>query len=147
MEFNVRLEFRLPPDEEHGEQLVDALESFHPAAGPVGNGNLDVWITIQAANVRQAIDTGLALASAASSAELVAFEALPTADFDRREGLTPVPDLISAEEAAEMLGISRQAVHKKVTAGTLPGHRVGERTLVFARTDVEEAAARQKATA
>lgn len=147
MEFNVRLEFRLPPDEEHGEQLVDALESFHPAAGPVGNGNLDVWITIQAANVRQAIDTGLALASAASSAELVAFEALPTADFDRRECLTPVPDLISAEEAAELLGISRQAVHKKVTAGTLPGHRIGERTLVFARADVEAAVSRQKATA
>lgn len=106
-----------------------------------------MWITIQAANVRQAIDTGLALASAASSAELVAFEALPTADFDRREGLTPVPEIISAEEAAELLGISRQAIHKKVTAGTLPGHRVGERTLLFARTDVEAARARQEQTA
>lgn len=145
MEYNIRLEYRLEPIEERGEELIDALESFHPAAGNAGNGNLDVWITIEAANVRQAIDVGLALAASASSAELVAFEALPTADFDRREGLTPMPALISADEAGQMLGISRQAVSKKFAKGDLPGYRVGDRVLVFARTDVERLAAKRSA--
>lgn len=147
MEYNVRLEFRLEPIEDRGDELVTALEQFSPAAGPAGNGNLDVWITVPAHNARQAIDVGLALASSATSAALVAFEALPTEDFDRREGLTPMPDLVSADEAAEILGVSRQAVSKQFERGTLPGQRVGDRVLVFARHDVAAAAAKRSSGA
>lgn len=143
MEYNVKLEYRLEPTEANADEIVTALEAYDPAAGPAENntGNVDVWITIQAKNTRQAIDTGLALASQASSAELTAFEVLTTEDFDRRNGLTPVPALIGSEEAAEMLGISRQAIGQKYAAGQLPGHRVGERVIVFARHDIEQLAA------
>jgi hypothetical protein len=137
MEYNVKLEYRLEPTEANGSTLVDAFTGFSPAAGPTDTGKLDVWITIQAKDARQAIDVGLALGAKATDAELTAFEVLTTEDFDRRNGLTPVPELIGADEAAEILGISRQAVSKKFGHGDLPGHRVGERVLVFARNDIE----------
>jgi excisionase family DNA binding protein len=141
MEYNVRVEYRLDSTAELDEQLVSALEGFSPAAAPAVNGNAEVWITIQAANLNQAVDVGLALAGKASTAELNAIEVLPTEDFDHRNGITPVPALVGAEEAAEMLGITRQAVGQKFAAGQLPGHRVGERVIVFARSDIEQAAA------
>jgi predicted DNA-binding transcriptional regulator AlpA len=145
MDYNIRLEYQLAPTEENGQALVEALESFSPAAGPNDNGNLDVWITVPANNARQAIDTGLALSRTAAAADLVAFEAITTEEFDRREWVTPVPELVTAEQAGDMLGISRQAVGQKFTAGQLPGRRIGERVLVFARRDIEQVAARKKA--
>jgi len=147
MEYNIKLEFRLPPTEEHADELVTALEAFHPAAGPADNdnGHLDVWVTIPANNTLQAISLGLALASQASSAELTAFEVLSTDDFDRRNNLTPVPELIGSDDAAAMLGISRQAIVKKAGTGELHAHRVGERTIVFARQDIEAAASKRTA--
>jgi hypothetical protein len=143
MDYNIRLEYQLAPTEENGQALVEALESFSPAAGPNDNGNLDVWITVPANNARQAIDTGLALSRTAAAAELIGFEAITTEEFDRREWVTPLPDLIGSEEAASILGISRQAVGQKFTAGQLPGARIGERTIVFARRDIEAAARRR----
>jgi len=142
MEHNIRMEYRLPATEENGETLMTAFAQYHPAAGNAGNGNIDVWITVQANDALQAIDLGVTL-SRKVDGTLVALEVLPTADFDRREGLTPVPELIGADEAAEILGISRQAVGKKFREGSLPGHRVGERGLAFARRDVEAVAAKR----
>jgi predicted DNA-binding transcriptional regulator AlpA len=78
---------------------------------------------------------------------LIALEVLPTADFDRREGLTPVPELIGADDAADLLGISRQAVLKRYNTGALPGHRVGDRVIAFTRRDVELAAAQRSKSA
>lgn len=149
MEYNVKLEYRLPATPENGDKLVTGLESFSPAAGPAdnGSGNIDVWITLQAASPRQAIDTGIALGAQATDAELVALEVLPTADFDRRQGLTPMPELVGPVDAAGILGISRQAVLVKFEKGELKGQRVGERAVVFARHDVEAIAARRGAKA
>lgn len=49
-----------------------------------------------------------------------------------------IPDLLSLTEAAEMLGISRQAVHKRAMRGQLLGAQVGG-TWVFRRVVVEAA--------
>ena len=142
MEYNIKMEFRLQPTEANADDLVTALEQFHPASGPADNDptRLDVWVTVPANNARQAVDLGLALASQATNAELTAFEVLTTDAFDRRNGLTPVPELISTEDAAEMLGVSRQAIDKQIKSGKLTGHRVGERMVVLARADVEREA-------
>jgi predicted DNA-binding transcriptional regulator AlpA len=139
-DYNIRLEYQMPPTEESGDLLVETFKTFHPAAGPVGNGNIDVWLTlpgVDAYDVSQ-IATGLATKV---QRPLVALEVLPTADFDRREGLTPVPELIGADEAGDILGISRQAVLKRYSTGALPGHRIGEKVIAFTRRDVETAAA------
>jgi len=47
-----------------------------------------------------------------------------------------IPDLISLKEAAEILGVNRQYVHRLVQAGTLRGKQVGE-YWVFRRAAVE----------
>lgn len=124
---------------------LDGGEHLAPRDADNDNGMLDVWVTIPANNALQAISLGLALARQASTAELNAFEVLPTADFDRRIGMTPVPELVGTDDAAEMLGITRQAIDKQIKTGKLRGHRVGERTVVLARADVVAAAARKSA--
>jgi len=47
-----------------------------------------------------------------------------------------IPDLISITEAAEMLDISRQAVHQMIQKGQLVGAQIGT-TWVFRRVVVE----------
>lgn len=49
-----------------------------------------------------------------------------------------IPDLVSLQEAADILGISKQAVHKRVEAAQLVGARVGT-AWVFRRSVVEAA--------
>lgn len=46
-----------------------------------------------------------------------------------------IPDLVSLTEAAEMLGITRQAAHLRAQNGQLPGRLVGK-TWVFRRSEV-----------
>lgn len=145
-EYNIRLEYQMPDDEDSGDLLVETFKTFHPAAGPVGNGNIDVWLTIQGVDAYDVSQLATALASKVQR-PLVALEVLPTADFDLRNGLTPVPELISTDDAADLLGISRQAVDKQIKSGKLRGHRVGERTVVLARADVVASAARKSSPA
>jgi excisionase family DNA binding protein len=47
-----------------------------------------------------------------------------------------IPDLVSLTEAAELLGVSRAAVHKMIGKGQLVGAQVGT-TWVFRRAVVE----------
>jgi excisionase family DNA binding protein len=49
-----------------------------------------------------------------------------------------IPDLVSVTEAAEMLGVTRQAVLLMAGNGQLPGRKVGA-TWVFRRAVVEDA--------
>jgi hypothetical protein len=49
-----------------------------------------------------------------------------------------IPDLVSLAEAAQILGVSRQAVHKMATKAQLLGTQVGT-TWVFRRVVVERA--------
>lgn len=49
-----------------------------------------------------------------------------------------IPDLVSATEAAEILGITRQAVNLRASRGQLLGAQVGT-TWVFRRVVVEAA--------
>jgi hypothetical protein len=143
-EYNVRLEYQMPPTEESGDLLVDTFKTFHPSAGPVGNGNIDVWLTVNGVDAYYVVQIATALAGKVQR-PLIALEVLPTADFDRREGLTPVPELIGADDAGEILGISRQAVLKRYATGNLPGHRIGDKVIAFVRRDVEAAAAKRSA--
>lgn len=55
-----------------------------------------------------------------------------TAKRDRR-----IPDLVSATEAADLLGVTRQAIQLMAAGGQLPGQKVGA-TWVFRRVLVEE---------
>lgn len=53
-------------------------------------------------------------------------EVLPTSLWDQRADSVEIPRLVSVAEAAEILGISRQAVAQRLDAGSLIGTRVGK---------------------
>jgi len=53
-----------------------------------------------------------------------------------------IPDLVSVTEAAQMLAVSRQAIHKMARKGQLLGARAGT-TWVFRRAVVQRARDKQ----
>lgn len=48
-----------------------------------------------------------------------------------------IPDLVTLHEAADIMGITRQAAHKMVTSGRLPGRKIGTAGWVFRRVVAE----------
>lgn len=72
-----------------------------------------------------------ATALATQVGDLEGIEVIPTEVFDRRECLKiDDVELVSATEAATILGLTSQAVRDRITAGTLPGRKIGRNWLV-----------------
>jgi excisionase family DNA binding protein len=108
------------------EQLLEALADYSPAVGRSPFARTEVTVSLPATSLRQAVATALrVLGDAVEPHQLLSLEVLTTADFDRRSGLIPVPDLVSVTEAAKALGVSRQAVLQRIESGSLPATRVG----------------------
>lgn len=107
------------------DDAMDALDGYHPAIGAAPGKQWDVTITLPAETLRQAATTAIAVLEQQLAGEVTVIEVMTTATFDIRHGLEPVPDLVSVTEAAAELGISRQAVVKRLEAGTMPGTKVG----------------------
>lgn len=137
-DYNVRVE--LDTRDHIDNELVDHLAAYHPATGRTPQGRVEVWITLPAVTLTEAVRLGLLLVGAVSRTTLVAVEAMTTAEFDRRLGQESMPALVSVTEAAEQLGVSRQAVQQRLDAGTLPGQKVGK-TWVVQASAVEAALA------
>lgn len=57
---------------------------------------------------------------------------------------TEIPDLISVTEAAELLGMSRQAVHKRIDTDQIPAAQVGQQVVL--RRDLVVQIAAQEGT-
>ena len=92
-------------DDDAVDVLMEAFAAYHPAVG----------------------DTALA----AQVGDLVGIEVIPTQMWDRREGLkVDDVELVSVTEAATILGLTNQAVRDRITAGTLPGRKIGRNWLV-----------------
>nr|WP_297429782.1 helix-turn-helix domain-containing protein [uncultured Actinotalea sp.] len=122
-QYNVRVE--LDTREDIDAQLLDAFAPYHPATGRGPRGHVEVHLTVPAEDFVQLMQTTVAITARAVGAPVLAVEMLPTAEFDRRLGLEPVPELLSVTEAARLLGVSRQAVLQRVESGSLPATRVG----------------------
>lgn len=56
---------------------------------------------------------------------MVSVAVITTDEFDRRNGLQPLPELLSASEAARRAGVTRQAVLQRIESGSLAGTRIG----------------------
>lgn len=124
--YNAVIELDEPaPDEARATVLVDALIDYHPAVGRSLLGRLEIIMTLPAETLHQAVTTAMAVAASSTGAAVHAVEVLPTADFDRLHGLQPVPEMVSVTEAANLLGVSRQAVLQRIDSGSLPAERVG----------------------
>lgn len=147
--YNATVELDTAHTDRNSDDLVDALagHGYSPAAGTSPFGRLELVITLPADSVRQAAVTALAIVEQAAGVPARSVEVLTTADFDRRHGLDPVPDLVGVTEAAQLLGVSRQRVLQMVEEGKLPAQRVGEKqTVVLSRAAVEQAAASRTGT-
>ena len=132
-EYNARIEWATRTGDD--DDLVDALVDYHPAVSRSERGWVEAHVTLPAETLRQAATSALAIAEAASAAALdgagvLVLEVLPTAEFDERNGLVPMPKLVSVTEAAERLGVSRQAVLQRLESGSLAGTKVGKTWVV-----------------
>ena len=118
-------------DDDTIDVLMDAFADYHPAVGdaPASPGALQVVITLPAHTLAQAVATATALA--AQVGDLEGIEVIPTEVWDRREGLKiDDVELVSVTEAATILGLTSQAIRDRITAGTLPGRKIGRNWLV-----------------
>lgn len=121
--FTVRVETRAPKDvrdavtDDAVDQLMDLLEPYEAtvAAGPE---SWDATVTVLAGNSRHAIEQGSRLID-----EMAAKAGLPSwpavhVEAIRQDVLAEqlahplLPDLVSAPEAADILGVSAQRVHQ-----------------------------------
>lgn len=108
------------------DQVMDQLENYHAAIGTSPRGYADAQISLPAESLAQACTTAIAVVSAAfGGAPAVAVEILTEAEFDARQGWETVPELLSVTEAAERLGVSRQAVLQRIASKSLPATKIG----------------------
>ena len=112
------------PAADASDAVLDALVDYHPALSVSPRGWWSVTITLPAESLRQAITTGLAVVEEAAGVA-VSVTAMTTDEFDLRAGLEPTSESVTVAEAAELLGVTRQAVLAKIKRGTLPGVKVG----------------------
>lgn len=112
-----------PGDFDH---VLAALEQHHGALSVSPRGWAEARISLPAETLAQATTTACALVSAAFGAPAIACQVMTEAEFLAREGWEPVPDLVTVAQAAELLGVSRQAVQDRIHRGTLPATRIGD---------------------
>ena len=118
-------------DDEVVDVLMEAFADYHPAVGdaPASPGALQAVVTVPAHTLAQAVATATALA--AQVGDLEGIEVIPTQVWDRRAGLKiDDVELVSVTEAATILGLTSQAIRDRITAGTLPGRKIGRNWLI-----------------
>ena len=118
-------------DDEAVDVLMEAFADYHPAVGdaPAYPGALQAVVTVPAHTLAQAVATATALATQVG--DLEGIEVIPTQVWDRRAGLKiDDVELVSVTEAATILGLTSQAIRDRITAGTLPGRKIGRNWLV-----------------
>lgn len=117
--------------DERTDAIIDALADHHPAITRSAAGDAMVTITIPADSLRQAIATAQALLA---ELQPIGLEVLPTDVWDRLVDLIPTLELLSVTEAAERLGVTRQAVLQRIESGSLQAKLVGRTWIVPAST-------------
>ncbi|NHN55748.1 helix-turn-helix domain-containing protein [Calidifontibacter sp. DB0510] len=111
---------------------IDALEAYHGAIGTSVLGRLEATITLDAETLRQATQTAVAVVADALGSPAVAVNVAPTADVDRAQGRPPIPELLSVADAAERLGVTRQAILQRIDSGAIAATKVGKAYVVRA---------------
>lgn len=136
-DYNAVIELNIKATRERTEAAVEGLAGFSPAAGTTQRGRLELTITVPATALHLATMTALALVEQATGATAAAVQAMTTQEFDARPAGAELPQLVSVTEAADILGVSRQAVLQMIDRGKLPAQQAGN-TWVMAQAVVEE---------
>lgn len=141
--FIVEIDLHAPePTPDQVDALMDILPDEYESAWGMSHGLLQAQLTIPSKTIRQAVDLALLVVSDAAqragfgAPQIASLTVSTEAEFERRQSEHEIPDLLSTEEVAEQLGISRQAVVKR--AEKLGGRKVGDRAWVFDAATIEK---------
>lgn len=118
MDYNVTVEIDDAPTPARVNHWIDYAVEYSPVVSRTDWGTTEIIITVPATDLLQAVRTALGLFREATTVQ-----AMPTATFDQRNGIDPIPELVGATEAAKLLGVSRQRVAQMVQEGELPAGR------------------------
>ncbi|WP_311777849.1 helix-turn-helix domain-containing protein [Trueperella abortisuis] len=102
--------------------ILDALSEYAGSLAETEAGYRAVF-SFPATTITQATKTALTIAETVG--EPTAITIAPTTMVDYATAHGPLPPLVSVTQAADILDISPQAVHKRIKAGALPATRVG----------------------
>lgn len=104
---------------------LHALRAYHVAVSNPRAGEGQIIFTIPADTLAQAIQTTQAIAASAGIT-ISALTIETTERFDALADDIPMPKLISVTEAAQLLGITRQAILQRITTHTIPATKIGD---------------------
>lgn len=125
--WNVIIEF----DHKYGvddvdEDILEAFAEWHAVVSPAANQHIEATISVTAENMRQACVQSIALLNMHDSLpEACRISVMRSSEYDKMNGFTPVPPLVSVSEAAVILKVSRQRILQLIHDGSLNGVKVG----------------------
>lgn len=117
-------------DEDACEQLLDELldARLHPALSWSPTGRVRVTVSVQASSLARAAARALELLEQRRRVHSVRVMLQQERDDDLED------ELLSVSQAAQLLGISRASVIKRIDAGSMPAHKVGATYVIPAAT-------------
>jgi predicted DNA-binding transcriptional regulator AlpA len=127
--------------------LVEALAE-HAAAGGAGGDRASATLTVTASEPVTAAARARQLVTAALAglgypvADVLALEVTAYEVVDERHARASIPDLVTAVDVAEMLGVSRQRVHQLAAREDFPDPLLHLGGPIWVRPAVEAFAAR-----
>jgi len=126
---NVEVDDRTPITRDNSTEVdawMEVLRQYHGSPGTSIRGFREAGLYVPAENLAQATTSATAIVSSLFGAEAIAIEIMTEKEFDTREGWMPMPEIVSVSEAAELLGVTRQAVQDRIRRGTLQAEKVGD---------------------
>lgn len=138
---HVEVRRRTEPTPDELDDLMEVLGPFGAAFGMSPRGWLGVRLTVPAEGLRQAAMSATSLVQAADPRlRPLALEVMPEDEWEARQAFAlpwRLSDVIGTNEAADMIGVSRQRVLQMVAEGKLPGLVVGH-SYVIPKQSVEQ---------
>ncbi|MEW6880773.1 helix-turn-helix domain-containing protein [Trueperella pyogenes] len=119
------MQYTATVDIETSLDIDDALELLAPYHGAIADskGGYRAVFTYDADTLSEASVTAINIAETLGTP--YAIETAPTDLVDSHTVNGDIPPLVSVSGAAELLGITAQAVNKRLKSGTLSGTKVG----------------------
>ncbi len=123
----VTFTFERGPDEE---QLVGWEERLADHDGSVGQHDhgFDATVYVNAANLFEAVDLARGMVGPVIDHPSIGVEVVTETEWFRRAAAPTLPEIVSAGEVAEILGVSRQRVHQLAKSAGFPAPLLSLRT-------------------
>lgn len=128
------------------DELIDQLAQYHGAIAVSPRGWLEARISLPAESLAQACATAAAVVETVTGRRALACEVMTEEEFDAREGFTSEPELLSAAQVAEILGVSRERVRQLAVAGRLQEVSWEGRSKAFTKSSVDALSSKVRPT-